>query len=154
MLSPASGLKDLYPVTLLNKMLSPVPVYNKVIIHKFACFRNFSQVFQQNCFYSLLKMTTQATWKTEKNRILALSLEEKRKLYKNSVYVKLDSVDPWCKYVVTNKGIEAKKPTVDDLCEFKNITLNTEKNIFLSEKISLFQGDITKLEVSLKFTLN
>ncbi|KAJ0170470.1 hypothetical protein K1T71_013841 [Dendrolimus kikuchii] len=97
--------------------------------------------------YSLVKMTTQAKWKIEKNRIINLPLEEKRKLYKSKDYVILDKVDPWNKYIITNKGLEDKKHTLDDLNEFKKIELDAKQNKSLAERVSIFRGDITKLEI-------
>ncbi|XP_028162884.1 ADP-ribose glycohydrolase MACROD1-like [Ostrinia furnacalis] len=93
------------------------------------------------------KMTTQSKWKVEKNKIANLPLEEKRKLYKPGDYIILDKVDPWCKFVIKNRDIEMLKHTLDDLTEFQKIKLDPSKDKELSEKVSIFQGDITKLEV-------
>lgn len=92
-------------------------------------------------------MTTQPKWKSEKTKLLSLPLAEKRLLYKSSDFVILDKVDPWCKYAILNKGIEAKKHNLEDLNEFQKIKLDSAKNKALSEKVSIFKGDITKLEV-------
>ncbi|CAH2098840.1 unnamed protein product [Euphydryas editha] len=92
-------------------------------------------------------MSQQPKWEDEKNRILSLSLEEKRKLYKSNDYIDVNQVDPWSIYAVKNKDIEAKKHTVEDLNEFKKFKIDPAKNKELSEKVSIFKGDITKLEV-------
>ncbi|KAI5633449.1 macro domain-containing protein [Phthorimaea operculella] len=92
-------------------------------------------------------MTTEAKWKLEKSRILNLPLEEKRSLYKSKDYVILDHVDPWNRYVIKNKDVASKKHNLDDLTEFRKINLETEKNKDLAEKVSIYKGDITKLEI-------
>lgn len=103
----------------------------------------------QNSFLSLLKMTSPAKWKIEKNKILSMPLEEKRNLYKSADFDNLDKVQPWCKYVLLKKGINAKKHTLEDLNEFQKIKLDPSKNKTLSERVSIYTGDITKLEVSI-----
>ncbi|KOB72159.1 LRP16 protein [Operophtera brumata] len=80
-------------------------------------------------------MTSQPKWKIEKKKILSMPIQEKRQLYKSADFVILDKVDPWFKYVVLNKGIEAKKHTLEDLNEFRKIKLDPSKNKVLSEKI-------------------
>ncbi|XP_045508030.1 macro domain-containing protein CT2219-like [Colias croceus] len=103
---------------------------------------------QKRYFSSVIhKMTSQSKWMVEKNRILALPIEEKRKLYKSGDYVTVHQVDPWCSYVIKNKDVENKKHTVDDLNEFRKIKIDPEKNKALAEKVSIYRGDITKLEV-------
>lgn len=115
-----------------------------------AFFSNIYRVYRAcniRCF-SLEKMTSQTKWKIEKNRIDNMPLEEKRQLYKPGDYIILDKVDPWCKFVIKNKDIEMLKHTLDDLTEFEKIKLDSSKDKELSEKVSIFQGDITKLEVN------
>ncbi|CAG5059879.1 unnamed protein product [Parnassius apollo] len=92
-------------------------------------------------------MTTQAKWKIEKNRILNLPLEEKRKLYRTSEYITLDDIYTWTKHAKENEHIKTKIRTQDDLNELKKIKINPEKNVSLAEKVSIFKGDITKLEI-------
>ncbi|XP_013198969.1 macro domain-containing protein RSc0334-like [Amyelois transitella] len=100
-------------------------------------------------FYTLPKMNSDPKWKIEKERIISLPLEEKRKLYKTSDFIVVDSVDPWKKYVdiLKTKGTTLQKPNKDDETEFKKIKINVEKNLELANKVSIFKGDITKLEV-------
>ncbi|XP_053608448.1 macro domain-containing protein PG1779-like [Plodia interpunctella] len=108
-----------------------------------------SVLIHQTRFYSLPKMNTDPAWKVEKERILSLPLEEKRKLYKASDFIIVDKVDPWKKYVdlLKTKGIALKKHNQDDVKEFKKIKIDKEKNQELFHKVSIFKGDITKLEV-------
>lgn len=87
-------------------------------------------------------------WKLEKTRLAQLSLKDRRKQYKIKDFVDIEiGLDEWCKYVVKNKNIEAKKHTLDDLTEFKKYKINPDMNKDLSQKVSIFKGDITKLEV-------
>lgn len=106
------------------------------------------RIYQQRCFYSIIKMSQQPNWEEEKNRILSLSLEEKRKLYKSNDYIALNQVDPWSIYAVKNSDIQSKQHTVEDLNEFKKFKIDSSQNKELSEKVSIFKGDITKLEVN------
>ncbi|XP_041985641.1 macro domain-containing protein RSc0334-like [Aricia agestis] len=92
------------------------------------------------------RMASNQKWSVEKSRILGLPTEEKRKLYKSD-FITLDKVETWSQYFDLNKGIADKKPTDDDLNEFRKITLDSGKNKELSQKVSIFKGDITKLEV-------
>ncbi|XP_050358176.1 macro domain-containing protein RSc0334-like [Nymphalis io] len=103
--------------------------------------------FQQHCLYSITKMSQQSKWEVEKSRILSLSMEDKRKLYKSDDYIIVDKIDPWSTYVVKNKDIEMKKHTHEDVTEFRKIKIDSAKNKELSGKVSIFKGDITKLEV-------
>uniref|UniRef100_S4P8Y2 LRP16 protein n=1 Tax=Pararge aegeria TaxID=116150 RepID=S4P8Y2_9NEOP len=113
-------------------------------------FRSFHKVqiacsIQQSCLNSILKMSTK--WESEKERVASLPLEEKRKLYKSTDYIVVNKVVSWCKYFVKNNGLEAKKPTAEDVTEFRKIKIDSEKNKELADKVSIFKGDITKLEV-------
>lgn len=118
-----------------------------------AALRSFCEIlpFTTNTYHSrflsVLKMTSEPKWKSEKTKILSMPLAEKRKRYTSSDFVNLDKVHPWCKYVVLNKGIEAKKHNLEDLNEFHKIKLDPTKNKALSERVSIYKGDITKLEV-------
>ncbi|CAF4944885.1 unnamed protein product [Pieris macdunnoughi] len=104
-------------------------------------------LFQKRCASVIQKMSTPSKWTVEKNRILSLPIEEKRKLYKSGDFVTLNQIDPWCNYVVRNKEIETKKHNLEDLNEFRKIKLDQEKNKLLAEKVSVYRGDITKLEI-------
>lgn len=126
-------------------MLLPVPL---TIFLKVARARSLSTNFQQNRLYSVFKMSKQAKWETEKAKILSLSLEEKRKLYKSDDYLIADKIDPWSVYFVRNEGVKDKKHTEEDLSEFRKIKIDADKNKELIDKVSIFKGDITKLEVS------
>lgn len=92
-------------------------------------------------------MTTD--WKTEKTRYLTMPLKEKRNLYKCDSYTQLLDVESWSNYAIKNK-VEERKHTLDDWEQFKKIKLNPEINKTIAKRVSIFKGDITKLEVSLK----
>lgn len=102
--------------------------------------------FLQTHSYSVLKMS--ANWQSEKDRITSLPIEEKRKLYKSDDFITADKVESWCKYYVENKSLESKRPTGEDVTEFQKIKIDSAKNKELAAKVSIFKGDITKLEVS------
>ncbi|XP_030626187.1 ADP-ribose glycohydrolase MACROD2 [Chanos chanos] len=68
-------------------------------------------------------------WRAEKERLLSLGLEERRKEYRGS-YITLDNIPTWRKHDKSAAKEEEEEPSV-----------------FLSDKVSLFKGDITTLEV-------
>lgn len=107
----------------------------------------------QNRFYSLAKMTTNLNWESEKARLLNMSPEDRRKRFEKNDYITLDTIQSWRIYSIKHKNLEAKKPTLDDLKEFKKITLNQALSKQLLEKVAIYTGDITKLEVKLKIIM-
>ncbi|XP_029554991.1 ADP-ribose glycohydrolase MACROD2 [Salmo trutta] len=68
-------------------------------------------------------------WKTEKDRVLSMSLEERRKEYRRSEYVPLDQINTWKQSQSTE------------------VTEEEEGKDLLRDKVSLYKGDITILEV-------
>uniref|UniRef100_A0A2A4K9G0 Macro domain-containing protein n=1 Tax=Heliothis virescens TaxID=7102 RepID=A0A2A4K9G0_HELVI len=94
-------------------------------------------------------MAQEPKWKVEKEKVLHLTPEERKKagMYDNKTVVTLNMVDPWNNYIIRNKGVVDQKPTLDDLTEFKKINLDTAQNKTLAQKVSIFKGDITQLEV-------
>lgn len=83
---------------------------------------------------------TMANWTETKQKFLAMPLDEKRKLYKNSNYKTLQDLPTWKEYV-SKKTLAAKIPTL------QGCNINEALNAALAEKITLIQGDITTLEV-------
>ncbi|XP_026209400.1 ADP-ribose glycohydrolase MACROD2 isoform X2 [Anabas testudineus] len=71
-------------------------------------------------------------WKTEKERLLRLDLEERRKEYRRQDYISLDNILTWREEKRSNDKEEGKDLTGGG---------------GLSEKVSLYKGDITVLEV-------
>lgn len=71
----------------------------------------------------------------EKQKFLAMSSEEKRKLFKGQI-VTLDQIPTWNEFWKNNKSDIAK--TSDEV---------EEVDVALADKVSLWQGDITSLEI-------
>ncbi|XP_035848556.1 ADP-ribose glycohydrolase MACROD2 isoform X5 [Sander lucioperca] len=71
-------------------------------------------------------------WKTEKERLLRLDREERRKEYRRQDFISLDKIPSWR---------EENRP--NDIEEGKELTGGGG----LSDKVSLYKGDITVLEV-------
>lgn len=71
-------------------------------------------------------------WKTEKERLLRLDREERRKEYRRQDYISLDKIPTWREENNTNDGEEETQVTSGG---------------GLSDKVSLYKGDITMLEV-------
>ncbi|XP_023954549.1 macro domain-containing protein CT2219 [Bicyclus anynana] len=119
-----------------------MPVLQNVVLQRVP---RIAYSIQQSCLYSVLKMSTK--WESEKERIMSLPVDEKRKLYKTDDYITVNKVESWCKYFVENKGLHEKKHTGEDDAEFRKITIDSERNKELTDKVSIFKGDITKLEI-------
>lgn len=81
-----------------------------------------------------------ADWTSVKQKFLALPLEEKRKQYKNSNYKTLQDLPTWKEYA-------SKRTLVEKIPILSGCEINEALNKVLAEKITLFQGDITTLEV-------
>ena len=88
--------------------------------------------------FSGVKNLKMSKWQEEKDKFLGMSLENKRELYKS--YTQLKDIPTWQEY--------AKKESLAKKIAAKlDFTMDDSLNETLREKISLFQGDITKLEV-------
>ncbi|XP_059421951.1 ADP-ribose glycohydrolase MACROD2 isoform X3 [Carassius carassius] len=68
-------------------------------------------------------------WRAEKERLLGLGLEDRRKDYRGN-YVPLDAISTWANHD-SNTATEEEE----------------QKSFFLADKVSLYRGDITTLEV-------
>ncbi|XP_070834076.1 ADP-ribose glycohydrolase MACROD2 isoform X5 [Chaetodon trifascialis] len=71
-------------------------------------------------------------WKTEKDRLLRLDREERRKEYRRQDFISLDKIPTWREENRSNEKEEGKELTGGG---------------GLSDKVSLYKGDITVLEV-------
>ncbi|KAG7511449.1 hypothetical protein JOB18_000333 [Solea senegalensis] len=71
-------------------------------------------------------------WKTEKERLLRLDCEERRKEYRRQDFISLDKIPSWREENRANDKEEGKELTGGG---------------GLSDKVSLYKGDITVLEV-------
>lgn len=89
-------------------------------------------------------------WQEEKQRYLELSIEEKRKLYTSKNSTVISKILPWKAYFEKNE-IQSFTNLPKD-AGFIKPTLDEIRNIELANKVSVWQGDITTLEVE-KLTL-
>ncbi|XP_072247350.1 ADP-ribose glycohydrolase MACROD2 isoform X2 [Leuresthes tenuis] len=71
-------------------------------------------------------------WKTEKERLLSLDWEERRKEYRRQDFTPLEKIPTWREENASNDKEDKKEPTGGGR---------------LSDKVSLYKGDITVLEV-------
>ncbi|CAH0598796.1 unnamed protein product [Chrysodeixis includens] len=127
-------------------MLTPT---SKKIINKILhiCQNTGIQRIRNNSNLSHPSTMADPAWKKERTRNINLSLEERRKLYSTKDFVTVNMIDPWDSYVVRHKGLESRKTTEDDLTEFKKLKINNSLNKTLAQKVSIYRGDITKLEL-------
>lgn len=83
-------------------------------------------------------------WQSEKQKYLSMDLRTRRKINKN--YKSLKNIPTWREYIkMKGANISPKR----DVLSRNNI--DNSKNVMLADKISLFTGDITTLEVTVKF---
>lgn len=83
-----------------------------------------------------------ASWQEEKQKYLSINLDDKRKLYKcKSGYKTLINIPTWKQYAATNQ-------LANSIPVLANSEINTDLNKILADKISVYKGDITTLEVS------
>uniref|UniRef100_A0AAV2JKQ9 O-acetyl-ADP-ribose deacetylase MACROD2 n=1 Tax=Knipowitschia caucasica TaxID=637954 RepID=A0AAV2JKQ9_KNICA len=73
-------------------------------------------------------------WKNEKERLLRLDREERRKEYRRQDFVSLDKIPTWREENSINDNEEEEETQVTS-------------GGGLSDKVSLYKGDITLLEV-------
>jgi len=86
-------------------------------------------------------------WRVEKERILSLSQEDRRKEYScGDGYIPLSEIKTWAEEAKSDQTAEIPEKR-KRICEelLKDFQLN--ETIDLSDKVSLFVGDITKLEI-------
>ncbi|KAK6301429.1 hypothetical protein J4Q44_G00274820 [Coregonus suidteri] len=90
-------------------------------------------------------------WKTEKDRVLKMSWEERRKGYRRSEYVPLDKIFTWRQTQQSKEDMSYFLPRIMKAVNFLrpsfSITVEEERKDLLSDKVSLYKGDITILEV-------
>merc|ERR1719245_1287798 len=90
------------------------------------------------------------SWQSEKARLSELSLENRRKEYfcGEDNFVALEQIPTWQNYFHDNKKSLTEKVSEKDVNAFKaaHPDLSSENEGF-STKVSIFRGDITKLEI-------
>ncbi|XP_068897737.1 macro domain-containing protein RSc0334-like [Tenebrio molitor] len=89
--------------------------------------------------YSSVTNLKMSDWQTEKEKFLSMSLDEKRKLYRCTQHTELSDIPTWQEY--------AKKKLAPKIPCKTNSPIDNSLNSKLTEKISIFTGDITTLEV-------
>jgi hypothetical protein len=78
-------------------------------------------------------------WQKEKSYLSKLTIEERRKKYScGRKFVSLEKIETWRDYFLENKKVLAEKVSEKEQKDF---------NSDLSDKVSIFRGDITKLEI-------
>lgn len=87
---------------------------------------------------------TMANWQQEKEKLLTIDINEKRTYYKSKKYFGLNDVPTWKQYALDKKLAEPIPILTGN-------TIDQSKNGILADKISMFKGDITTLEVSYSF---
>ncbi|GJQ71247.1 hypothetical protein Trydic_g10988 [Trypoxylus dichotomus] len=79
-------------------------------------------------------------WKTEKEKFLAMSLEEKRKVYFKPRYYTVKEIPTWKEYFMISKKLPEPIPLLP------SNKIESSLNSKLADKVSFFTGDITTLE--------
>jgi len=88
---------------------------------------------------------TDPKWKVEKERILSLSVEERRKTeYFCKDFVKLEEIKAWAEQGKETAAASGEKDKIKAEL-FENFKIN--EDIHLAETVSLYEGDITRLEI-------
>jgi len=96
---------------------------------------------------SVRSMGKQAKWNEEKERKLNLSGEERRKEYFcEGEFVKLEDIKPWSE-VCQKEAIQLEANDLKNVEEGLFGALKIDESLTLSEKVSIFEGDITTLEI-------
>ena len=90
---------------------------------------------------SIVNTRKMCNWEMEKKKYLSMSVEDKRKHYISRQFILLNSVPTWKQYFKELRLAEKLSP-------LKLADINNSLNSVLVDKVSLFEGDITKLEVS------
>lgn len=89
---------------------------------------------------------TMADWQSEKEKYLNMDKEEKRKLLNTTKRPcqNLENIPTWAEYFT--KNMQKLPEKIDILGGFQ---VDTSKNKELANKVSIFKGDITTLQVFL-----
>lgn len=87
-----------------------------------------------------------SSWQNEKDQLTKLDTESRRKGYSTD-FVPLTDIAPWTKYYDDNKKSLSEKVSEKDVTAFAKTYPHFSAPPSFSSKVSLFRGDITKLEV-------
>ena len=87
-------------------------------------------------------------WKSEKTRLSELNLENRRKEYScGDKFVPLDQIQTWQNYFHDNEKALTEKVSEKDVNTFSSKNPDLQSVEGLASKVSIFRGDITKLEI-------
>jgi len=93
-------------------------------------------------------------WEDEKKRMLNMNTEDRRKEYFCDDFVQLENIPTWKQEVGKTETTETESETDDakEILQIKEELLNDFEtvdinDIDLAEKISVYEGDITRLEI-------
>merc|ERR1712198_352451 len=89
-------------------------------------------VTKKPSFPTLSTSSTMSSWKAEKERLAGLDTESRRKEYTD--FVPLSDIPSWKQYFTDNQSL-------------KKVSDTSSAKTGLADKVSLYRGDITKLEV-------
>ena len=106
------------------------------------------------CLIDTFKFQTQTSsmasnsWQSEKTRLASLSLENRRKEYScSSNFVALSQIPTWQNYFHDHKKSLTEKVSEKDVNAFQAAHPDLDTSQGFSTKVSIFRGDITKLEI-------
>merc|ERR1712018_32126 len=88
------------------------------------------------------------SWSSEKERLASLSQEDRRKEYScGNKFVPLSEIQTWREYFKENEKALSEKVSEKDKETFKSEHPDIKVNPDFADKVSIFRGDITKLEL-------
>jgi len=87
-------------------------------------------------------------WQSERKRLEGLSQEERRKnYYCGDKFIPLAEIPTWKEYFLQNEKSLTEKVSEKDLKAFQTENPDLVNKVGFADKISIFRGDITKLEL-------
>lgn len=86
--------------------------------------------------------TKMSNWETEKQKFMSMTPENKKQFYSAKNIYKVQDIPTWVQYAKTQDSLPEKIPMLPEN------KINSAKNSVVANKISVFKGDITTLEVS------
>lgn len=105
-----------------------------------ACYCGVTNNLLKNSFIFIETTRKMSNWEAEKQKYLNLNQEERHSMLRN--YKILSTIPTWTQYFKDKQPLPKK---IDILGGFE---IDSSKNKDLANKVSIFNGDITSLEVS------
>lgn len=87
-------------------------------------------------------VTKMSNWESEKQKFISMTCENKKQFYSAKNIYKVENIPTWIQYAKDQEPLPEKIPMLSET------QLDTAKNPVVANKISVFKGDITTLEVS------